>query len=113
LSSFAAVGVLCLLFESVLTDSTGYTGTAEPVGPLEENIGLESPVGLTGEEHMAIPHENTVTPSSLADEGLTWTTKLFFLALIVAACYGYVKMHTARRTGPPAGRHGAYVKGAV
>lgn len=89
----------------------GYTGTAEPVEPLEENIGSELP-STGAREKTASLHEHSVTPAALGDEDLSFTTKLFVLALIVAACYAYVRMHSARRTGP-AGRHGAYVKGAV
>jgi hypothetical protein len=49
-----------------------------------------------------------ITSSS---EDLSMMTKFIIFGLIIAACYGYVRAHSPRRT--PAGRHGAYEKGAL
>jgi len=91
----------------------GYTGTAEPAEPLNEESEGEVPLSSKPiEKATSALHEHTVAAPKLSDENLGWTAKLIILAVIVGVCFAYVKVHTPRRTGP-AGRHGAYEKGAL
>ena len=96
-----------------LTQRVGYEGTAEPAEPLNEDgddkIVVDEPMGAPVPDQQAAPLS---MPVDLSTEGLTLITKLICLALIVAVCYGYVRAHSPRRTGP-AGRHGAYEKGGL
>lgn len=87
---------------------TGYTGTAEPAEPLNED---EDVVVKASEamEQTKIQVDSII--SSPATENLSWLTKFILLALIVGACYAFVKSYSPRRT--PAGRHGAYEKGGL
>ncbi len=77
----------------------GFTGTAEPAEPLDEDEVVVPVVGSAGSKEL-----------SSAD--LSWTAKLIILALILAACFAYVRINSPRRTGR-AGRHGAYEKSTL
>ena len=58
-------------------------------------------------------HEHLVNPvSDYSTEDLSYVTKFVILAVVVAACYAYVRAHSPRSTGR-AGRHGAYEKGGL
>ncbi|KAK5164096.1 Peptidyl-prolyl cis-trans isomerase B [Saxophila tyrrhenica] len=85
----------------------GYTGTAEPAEALN-GAGDERLLSGESVKKAAAELQDAV---KLSNEPLSWTLKLFILALIVGACFAYVRVHTPRRT--PAGRHGAYEKGAL
>jgi hypothetical protein len=93
--------------------SAGYTGTAEPAEPLNEGGEVEGLLSGEPLKKAAESVQNNVVDAVKPSTGdLSWTMKFFVLALIVAACFVYVKMHSPRRTGP-SGRHGAYEKGML
>lgn len=59
-----------------------------------------------------IRDNKAATLQSLSTEDLSLVTKFIILAVVVAACYAFVRSHGPRRTGL-AGRHGAYEKGGL
>ena len=85
-----------MTYELSLSDRmTGYIGTAEPAEPLNED-----------------EDEEITTINALSTEDLSLVTKFAIFAVIVGACYAFVRSRTPRQTGF-AGRHGAYEKGAL
>jgi len=90
-------------------DDVGYIGTAEAAEPLDEEDG---PITRSSFEAAEKASLNDPLIAAAGTENLSWTTRFVILALIVAACFAFVRANTPRRTGP-AGRHGAYEKGAL
>jgi hypothetical protein len=79
-------------------------GTAEPV----EGVVLdEEPVAT----YEALK-DGGALGKDLSTEDLSLITKFGILAVVVAACYAFVRSRSPRRTAL-AGRHGAYEKGGL
>ena len=88
-----------------LSDEETY-GSAEKQAPtIKDNI---------GETHKLQDHSDEVL-AELGDgsvEGLSWLMKISLAGVVLALCYGWVRMH-GRRSNMHAGRHGAYEKGGL
>ena len=80
-------------------------GTAEPA----EGVDLSEEMVATFESLAGGAGDKTGDPST---EDLSLVTKFGILAVIVAACYAFVRSSAPRRT-TMAGRHGAYEKGGL
>ena len=96
-------------------ECAGLEGTAEPAVPLDEFPAASEqapPVDITGEETRMKSQDPIDVVAQLGEttaaaEGLSLLMKLGLAGLILAACYGFVKANSPRRTAH-AGRHGAY-----
>lgn len=88
----------------------GLEGSAEPVGPLnEEELDVVGKVGVGAGDVSSQLGKSVKDTLAAASDDLSLFTKLAVFAVIVGVCVAYVKMHSPRRTGH-AGRHGAYEK---
>ena len=88
-------------------------GTAESDGPLDEDDD-EKVVLATHEDlgEATFQEQKGASLSDLSTADLSLVTKFGIFAVIVAACYAFVRSRGPRRVGP-AGRHGAYEKGGL